>query len=200
MERNEDKMIRQDAEAAQTSISDEVLSLKADLEKGGTHNWNEFLASLEAAAPKDEEKRVLADAMLLYVENQFRNGQFQNLKGIEKVLAFFGIDGIGFTKEHIADILSFYKKYSLGFLYSMSPPLWDGKLQGGREYNKVEYTRGLLTAAGASPDELTDDYIKRLWNAREILVKLHYEGDPSKLEAIASGVKSLADIPRLLED
>jgi hypothetical protein len=162
---------------------DNLEKLRKELGGFWSVNWNRILQEMQEVNPSEEQRMELTGLVVGYIQGAFRHGQFGNLEGINPVLDFLQVSGLEFPEEYADKIAKFYKKYSLPFLYEMSPSLYNGKLRNGKEYDKVEYVRNLLEKSGASPDELTDEYINGLWEIREILVKLHYEHvDPAKLE------------------
>ncbi len=139
----------------------------------GLTNWTRMLDLFKEFNPSEDQKSLLKDLVINYIEVNFKKGTFKNLKGIETVLDYLEISNLEFNPKLIADILKLYDKYPLPFLLSMSPSLYEGKLINGTPYDEVEYVKELLKKQGAVSEELTDDYIKNLWNVREILVKMH---------------------------
>ncbi len=181
-------------ELSKIEHGDNLEWLRKELGGFWTLNWDRVLQEMQEVNPSEEQKAELTSWVVGYMQGALQHGQFGNLEGIDPVLDFLQISRLEFPKEYVEKISKLYKKYSLPFLYAMSPTLYNGKLRGGREYDKIEYTRGLLEKSGASSDELTDEYIEELWDLREILVKLHYERvDPAKLDRT-----SLLAIVRLL--
>ena len=154
----------------------DLRSIKEKLGSGISLNWDRILSSMQALGLKEGERSELTINVVDYINGVFRSGHFTNLEGIKPVLDFLEIDEIKFTTEHVVQLHKLLARHSLSFLYSMSPTLWNGKLRGGKPYDRVEYTRELLQKKSAPPEELTDEYIKALWDARETLVKLHHGG------------------------
>jgi hypothetical protein len=194
---NEKNLMRTESELPQSELSENAQTCLKSLKTGASLNWQNFLTSMEEAKLTEAEKARLSESAIFYVDKQFRDGHFGNLEGIDPVLIFLGIDDIKFTREHTARILYLYNKYPLHFLYEMCPD--DGKLPDGSRYDKIEYTRNLLKKNGATEEELTDEYIRNLWLARETLVKLHNSDNESNITELESGPKNLTDFVRLLE-
>ncbi|HEU0050716.1 MAG TPA: hypothetical protein VFQ60_01515 [Patescibacteria group bacterium] len=147
--------------------------LKEKLEGGSTINWDNVLQGIQSLPQTGELRTRLAGLVGTYIQTAFQLGQFPNLDGIAPVLEFLEISDIEFDPEAMKKIQEFYERYSVGFLYSMSPSLIGGKLWDGKSFDKIEYVREILRKRGEPEDHLTDQYIKSLWNLREVLVKLH---------------------------
>ena len=164
---------------------------------GRSLNWDKVLERLEVLKLSEVQKDQVRGRIMSYVQIIFRSGAFLNLQGIDKLLKYFDIENIGFSREYIEKIIDLYKTYSIGFLYNMSPSLYNGKLHNGKEYNRIEYVRGLLQELGVSDEKLTDEYIKELWDMREVLVKMHnkFRGEELSLENM-----KLANLVGLLSD
>src|SRR3989344_3233095 len=110
---------------------EEFDKLRKDLGSFRTLNWERILASLQVLNLGDSQKEELANLAIGYIQGAFKNGNFENLKGMEPVMQFLAVDSIEFSSDYRDRIFELYEKYSLPFLYSMSPTLWDGKLRGG---------------------------------------------------------------------
>jgi hypothetical protein len=163
----------------------------------GSLNWDKVLGSFVDLEPTAEIKVELVGLIMKYITDTFRHGQFQNLDGIDKVLQYLEIDRIDFADKQMEKIMKLYGKYSQGFLLSMSPSLYNGKLVDGTPYNKINYVRQLLQKRGAPPEDLTDEHIKELWDFREILIRLHSNLRGRELTA---GQRQLTDFIKILQE
>jgi hypothetical protein len=170
--------------------------LRQELSGSWNVNWNSVLEKMRTIPLSYEVVDELVGMVVGYINNIFRQGSFSNLDGIEPVLDYLNME-VRFEATQLGKIYELCAKFSLSFLYSMSPPLYGGKLYDfdGPEYNRKEYTRGLLLKQGIPPEEATDEKIQELWDFREILVRLHAQIQD---RALPSGTKRLSVFVRML--
>jgi hypothetical protein len=123
---------------------------------------------------KEEEKRNFLDLVTAKMEQTMSGGHFGDLAGAKDLLAFLCVANFEISDEWTRRIEEMYRRFPQGFLASLSPSLYNGKLSDGREYEKIEYTKEKLRAFGASSEEMTDEFVENLWKVREILLLMHY--------------------------
>jgi len=157
-----------------------LAELEKDLNSCWTLNWDRILAEAHFLALSSEERQKLAELFVGYIERAVQYGTFGNLEKIDPIMKFFDIDGLEFTQNWLETIMMYYRRFSLPFLYRMSPMLYNGKLVGGGKFEKKGYVREMLVKDGAEAEELTDEFIKTLWRVREILVRMHRQGKSAK--------------------
>ncbi len=178
-----------------------VKELKRDLSGHSTLSWERILENLQLLNPNEEERLDLVTLVATYVNTATKYGQFGNLRGIEPVLKYLGIENIGFSRETIDKIRSLYSKYSYCKLMELFAPTtwskqdasgkWRTTTHDGKEYRRVPYARARLKESGASPEELTDEYINGLSELWQTLIELHNKmrgrelpEDPKKITEI----------------
>lgn len=152
--------------------------IKERLTSGGSINWESMYKSLQDISLTDLEKRDLLYSLMHYIQNQFKLGAFQNLAKISDVIACLGAESIRLTDEYINSILLLYGKYSEAFVRNLEPEMLfhnDGitTLADGRRYDRNEYVKDQLRNNGAKPEELTDEYVQKLLDLREVLIQLY---------------------------
>jgi hypothetical protein len=137
-------------------------------------NWVEFYRDLQKLQPSESEKKQLAEKLVTYILKVVKCGAFTNFEGMQPTMQFLQIEAIEFSAEWIETIAGLMSRFSVWFLYDMSPFLYDGKLPGGIKYERMQYTRELLIKRNLmKEEEITDDFLQTLWDAREVMVRLH---------------------------
>jgi hypothetical protein len=159
-----------------------IVSERAELLKSLEHriavscgvNWVSFYGDLQKLQPNETEKKQLAEKLVTYILKVVKCGAFKNFEGMQSTMQFLQIEAIEFSSEWIETIADLMSRFSVWFLFDMTPSLYDGMLPGGTKYEPMQYTRNLLIRRGLMKEEdITDDFLQTLWDAREVMVQLH---------------------------
>ena len=137
-------------------------------------NWVEFYRDLQKLQPSESEKIQLAEKLVTYILKVVKCGAFTNFEGMQPTLQFLQIQAVEFSPKWIETVIDLMSSFSVWFLYDMTPSLYDGKLPGGIKYERMQYTRELLIKRNLmKEEEITDDFLQNLWDAREVMVRLY---------------------------
>ena len=123
------------------------------------------------------------------------------LEWIEEVLNLLNIEEMFLSDEVVKFIEEIYPRLSYWTIIEMSPTQrwinWINELdyfwcrsyveKYGKEYNRTLYTKELLLSRGFEEVELSDDFIGKIWEVRELLVYIHVNS--RKNENVLSEVK-----------
>jgi hypothetical protein len=172
---NELKPYSADLPEPSFETSEQFQRILESLRREGSVNFRYIATELMGKALSDKVKEELTSLIIGKIEYCFRHGNFSDLVGARDVLNILGIDKLEFSSEYIDLVKRLYGQFSLGFLMKMAPSLYNGRLEhfDGPLYDRNEYTKQLLREKGFSESELTDDFINKLWQVREVLVLLH---------------------------
>lgn len=120
---------------------------------------------------------------------------WSDLKWADKLLKIFNIEEIKLSEEIINFIEYIYPKLNYQALNSISPWLWfeNGKFymhnilpwryyeKYWREYIEIPYIREILLGYSFIEEELTDEFISKILEIRELLIKMYLDNSESKI-------------------
>lgn len=175
-----------------------LAKIREDLNGSWSVNFERTLNDMEKIKLSPEEKNDLSALAIGYVQRAIEYGRLGNLIDIDKILSLLGVDELKFSNDTMGEVEKLMEKYPYAFLLEMNPTLYDGKLRGGKEYDKIAYTRGLLRDKGSAEDELTDEHIKKIWQFRELMILFFRKGKLSGKDESES--MRLKDLPKLIEE
>lgn len=120
-----------------------------------------------------EQKEEITLLLMEFIQKKCKYGQFKDLEDARSLFVLLGIENVGYSREWLLRIEEFQRKFEYFFLVSLTPSLYDGKLIGGKPYDRREYTKKRLRDTGYPEDQITDELVDQIWELREVLVMLH---------------------------
>ncbi len=165
-----DKLARTTPETLGPNVLNRIIERLSDQ---GSVNFEAIHSELETTPLSDSQKNEIRTLVGGKILDCIRYGNFRDLRGAHSLLKSLDATQLDFDPEWIRFVEQSYDKFSLNFLLSLSPALYDGHLIDGRPYDKIDYTREQLKKGNFATADLTDDYIKKIWDIRELLIHMH---------------------------